>query len=157
MCTRWALGENWVRIDISFLLGLIIIYSYMYIMGKRPCVVCECDDPNSLQWRHNERGGVLNPRRLDCLLIRLCFMSSSKFVSLIPDPVRLEMYRMINIYAAMKFWNMKSLPHNVLFDMMSTIEAVTPSSSWPWHNDRGHTNCLDDVMNCTWIWRHKSN
>ena len=21
MCTRWALGENWVRIDISFLLG----------------------------------------------------------------------------------------------------------------------------------------
>ena len=36
MCTRWALGENWMRIDISFLLGTVLdfirsssIYEFM--------------------------------------------------------------------------------------------------------------------------------
>ena len=35
-----------------------------------------CSSP--LQWRHNERGGVLNHRRPDCLLSRLFCCSAKK-------------------------------------------------------------------------------
>ena len=39
-----------------------------------------CQDDYALQWNHNERGGVSNHRRLDCLLKRL-FRRRSKKIS----------------------------------------------------------------------------
>ena len=83
----WLIGSNcndrhWERPVVSSIAQLMLI-------AHRLNLTCQCTSwrpvrkyiaLSPLQWRHNERGGVSNDQRLECLLKRL-FMRRSKKTS----------------------------------------------------------------------------
>ena len=65
MCTRWALGENWVRIDISFLLGMGRNgYAWMW------CVSLTLDF--KVKFSNNYISGTVSPIGIDQKVLQEC-------------------------------------------------------------------------------------
>ena len=75
----WKRGKSaWIFLDSSYE-GL----SISFVVEEYQLHVHKIDVPRTLQWRHNERNGVSNHRRLDCLSNRL-FMRKAKKSSKLP-------------------------------------------------------------------------
>ena len=73
---KWILVENWVKIDILFLLGWGLFGPFVFLRDGWVLVFMSGTSP--LHWRHNDPDGVLNHQPHGCLLNRLFRRRSKK-------------------------------------------------------------------------------
>ena len=81
METAWQWWPEIWHADVSWLPSELLIFGHgplIFLIFNPIASACEQGVGLTLQWRHNERNGVSNHRRLDCLLNRLFRRRSKK-------------------------------------------------------------------------------